>query len=81
MKATFFQSIKLCFALMGFVGILVGYRGSDYPIQANPSPFFRPTPVLLSSPEPRPLQDWNSSSVEASSRSSTGPSDIDVTTI
>ena len=50
MRATFFQAIKLLFGLLGFVGILVGYRGSDYPLQANPTPMFLATPRAVITP-------------------------------
>ncbi len=52
MRTTLFQAIKLLFGLLGFVGILVGYRGSDYPVQANPSPMFLPTPRTAVTPMP-----------------------------
>ena len=55
MKPLVFQAVKLLFALLGFVGIMVGYRGSDYPVQGNPSPRFRPTPILRLTPSPRPF--------------------------
>lgn len=54
MRATFFQAIKLLFGLLGFAGILVGYRGSDYPVQANPTPIFLSTPRALASPSEAP---------------------------
>ena len=50
MRATFFQAIKLLFGLLGFAGILVGYRGSDYPVQANPTPIFLSTPRIVAEP-------------------------------
>lgn len=55
MKPAFFQAVKLLFALLGFVGIMVGYRGSDYPVQGGPSPRFRPTPILRLTPSPKPF--------------------------
>lgn len=74
MRATFFQAVKLFFALLGFVGIMVGYRGSDYPIQANPSPVFRPTPVLRVTPsQKQSLPDSSQHSVTSWEKSDQPP--------